>query len=168
MSFTYTSKDAYNGCLSLFSDSEREHRGGFENTFSKIKITGGVKKIPNGFEFKISRITSAQCSRHPLLGTLIDDRFEETGAEVPTSYPRFDGVSDYIIPSTAYAKIVLTTDTSLFPAQQQRYTVTLQISNFDFADLAAWPPLSRPSLNGKQISTSGDSCCVSLGNCSCR
>lgn len=135
---------------------------------SKIKISGGVMKTTSGYEFNISRISAAGPTapapnyRRAQLGRLVDDRFDESGAEVTASYPRPDGLDDYVLPPTAYAKIILTADDSLFPAQQ-RYTVTLQMSNFDFADLAAWPPLRQPSLYGKPISASGDSCSVSIG-----
>lgn len=145
MALVYTSRDAYNGCLSLFSDEEALHRG-----FSKMRISGDVSKTANGYEFKISRISAAH-----KLPILVNDDYEKNGLDP-------EACSDYTIPNTAYAKIILTTDASLFPSQQQRFRVTLQFSNFDFTDLAAWPPLN-PGL-GRLFATSSDGeCSVSLG-----
>ena len=159
MSCIYTSKDAYNGCLSLYSEAEAALRG----QVHRMRISGGIVKTDNGYEFNISRITTNTSRKKPAfvslpdakpssLPSLLDDRQDE----------ELKDIADYVIPATAYAKIVLTTDTSLFPSQRLRYNVTLQISNFDFSDLAAWPPLSRA-----MTSTSTDSCSVSLGKMAC-
>lgn len=156
MSCIYTSQDAYNGCLSLYSEAEAALRGRVD----RMKISGGIVKTDSGYEFNISRITTNTSRKNPScpttnkppgLPSLLDDRHDE----------ELKDIADYMIPSTAYAKIVLTTDVSLFPSQRVRYNVTLQISNFDFSDLATWPPLSRMAIG------SADSCSVSLGYIYC-
>lgn len=155
MSFSYTSQDAYNGCLSLFSESDAIHRGFAGALFNKMRITGDISKTSTGFEFMISRIKSSPCQRD-LKGSLIDDRFDMTGNN--------EEYRDYIIPTNAYAKIILTTDTSLFPSQKTpRYAVTLQFSNFDFSDLVTWPPLKMSTIIRSTRTLSGESCSISLG-----
>jgi hypothetical protein len=177
MSFSYTSRDAYNGCLSLFSQSEAEHRGGGVSNllFNKMKISGDISKTSTGYEFNINRITAVQsnnCHKPNKLPLLLDDSMElndgSGGDYTDTDTDYSNGISDYIIPTTAFAKIILTTDTTLFPSQQRNsYKVSLQLSNFDFSDLAAWPALSmistQSTLFSHTVPTIGDSCSVSIG-----
>jgi hypothetical protein len=137
MNYIYTSRDAYNGCLSLYSKEEAEQRGYInwkiaDTTIQKnnMKAIKPTKHSHSKYvQIAFTNITKRGTGRVlPRLNTpKEEDEYEEDMDILPTG----------IQVST---KIIITTKENVYNPPQPS-TISIVIANFNFEDNTIWPPL---------------------------
>jgi hypothetical protein len=131
--FCYTSRDAYNGCLTLFSDAEGEHRGIIRLSIKKHMEPTKNIIVPEEYERGTFKY------RLPLL---ISESIADL-AQLRVDYTPSRSIVGCV------TKILLTDDIEHFTQLQQilqsrSYNMQFTMENCQLEDINNWPLLSHP------------------------
>jgi hypothetical protein len=146
-SFSYTSRDAYNGCLTLFSNEEAAHRGLI--IFRPTKPETYARPVANSALVRTNIPADNPSLKHETLEELFEALHVEERDPVCDRWS-YVGACALVNPQSK-AKIIVTDDYQYFLAllraarrtQSPAYSRVDAYVSLDYSDLAIWPHLPR-------------------------